>query len=117
MQINRQPQRNRVRQIALAVIKNLFLTVVTIFAVIAAGELAFHIALPFRGTGNADAGVPVYSHIERAIALWLLTFPVFSFLFVFIIQRTLCKNNYLPYWVGIFVSIFCSYGYLFDLSW
>jgi hypothetical protein len=115
--MNYNRQRNRVRQIALAVIKNLGLTVITIFAVTAAGELAFQIALPFRGTGNADAGVPIYSHIKRALALWLLTFPIFSFLFVFIIQRTLCKNNYLPYWVGTFVSIHCSYAYLFALSW
>ena len=117
MHINPQPQRNSVRQIALAAIKNLFLTVITIFAVIAAGELAYHIAKPFRGTGNADAGVTIYEHLELAISLWLLAFPIFCFLFLFIIKLTISKNSNLPYYVGILVSIFCSYGYLFDLSW
>ena len=115
--MNHNPQRKSIRQIALAVIKNLFLTVTTLTAVIASGELSYYWADQVRGPGTADVGVVIYPNRGAGILLWLIAFPTLSFFFIFIIKKLFSKRSNLPYWVGIIVSIPCSLYNLFALLW
>ena len=117
MHINPQPQRKSVMQITLTAIKNLFLTVITISAVVASGELSYYWAKQVRGPGNADVGVVIYEHREWGILFWLIAFPALSFLFVFIIKNIFSKTSNLPYWIGIVLSIPCSLYFLYFLGW
>ena len=110
-------QRNSVRRVALAAIKNILLGVITISAVVASGELSYYWADQVRGPGNADVGVVIYEHREWGILLWLIAFPVLSFFFIFIIKQNFSKRSNLPYWVGGIVGVLCFFYYLLALMW
>ena len=117
MQINRYPQRKSIWQILLIAIRYATVIVASVYVIDVSGQLAFHMAIPMRGNSSADVGVAVYEHPERGVMLWLVVFPLLSYVSLFLIKRTLCKNSNLPYWIGGIASIPCALFYLWFLNW
>lgn len=115
--MNSNSQRKLVWKVVLVTIRYLLVTVAAICAVTGSGELAYHLATQVRGIPSADVGVVVYEHPDRAISLWLFTFPSLSFLCLFIIKRTISRHSNLPYWVGAIVGVLCFPYYLYPLMW
>lgn len=101
----------------LVTIKYMLAIVGAICSVIGSGELSNYMAEFLRGKPSADVGIVIYSHSDRALILWLLTFPILSYTFLFIIKQTFTKNSNLPYWIGIITAVLCLPYYLIPLLW
>ena len=115
--MNPNPQRKSVWKLLLITIRYTIVIVGSTCAVFISGALSSYLAEQVRGNIATDVGVPVYEYPDRAVALWLIVFPLLSYVFLFLIKQTLCKNNNLPYWIGGLMSIPCSIIYLYFLSW
>jgi hypothetical protein len=115
--MNPNPQRKSIWQMLLITIRYATVIVASLYVIDVSGQLAFHMAIPMQGKSSADVGVAVYEHSERGVALWLVVFPMFSYVFLFLIKQALCKNSNLPYWIGGIASIPCTLFYLWFLNW
>lgn len=117
MPMNPNSQRKSIWKLLLITIKYMLVILTSACVVALSGRLAFYMAIPMLGNSSADVGVAVYEHPDLAVMLWLVVFPILSYFFLFLIKRTLCKNNNLTYWIGGIVSIPCSVFYLCLLNW
>lgn len=117
MQMNHRPQRNSVWRLLLFAIRSALVIVTSVSSVVASATLACYLGMQVRGNPSADVGVVMYEHPERGQFLWLVAFPALSFLCLFMIKKTLCKHSNWPYWIGILVSIPCSFICFIILWW
>ncbi|MDZ8085954.1 MAG: hypothetical protein RMY16_10380 [Nostoc sp. DedQUE12b] len=115
--MNPHPRLRLISRVWLVAIKYMLAIVGAISSVIGSGQLSNYMAELVRGKPSADVGVVIYSYSDRALILWLLTSPILSYTFLFIIQQTFSKNSNLPYWIGIITGILCLPYYLIPLLW
>ncbi|MDZ7952416.1 AEC family transporter [Nostoc sp. DedQUE09] len=106
-----------ISRVWLVAIKYMLAIVGAISSVIGSGQLSNYMAELVRGKPSADVRVVIYSYSDRALILWLLTSPILSYTFLFIIKQTFSKNSNLPYWIGIITGILCLPYYLIPLLW
>lgn len=105
------PRSRRIWRFLRNLLKSVSIASLSILSVLIAACLVGDVAALLNGkTVSTDAGVPPWpERVGLGLVIWLFTFPLTAYGFLYLIKRRVSRTSTLPYWVGGILILPCFF--------